>query len=52
MITGSEDVHEIYRPGVLHRMSPVGNGAPLVFDIPRSGSDYPPFRLRLRRYRE
>jgi len=30
-----------YRPGVLHRVDPAGNNAPLVFDIPRSGHDYP-----------
>jgi len=30
-----------YQPGVFHRMSPLRNRAPLVFDIPRSGRDYP-----------
>lgn len=30
-----------YRPGVLHRISPAEDGAPLIFDIPRSGHDYP-----------
>jgi N-formylglutamate amidohydrolase len=41
MTIGTEDIHELYRPGVLYRRSPAVNGAPLVFDIPRSGSDYP-----------
>jgi len=35
------NIEETYLPGVLHRRTPVGNQAPLVFDIPRSGSDYP-----------
>ncbi|MDD9903157.1 MAG: N-formylglutamate amidohydrolase [Rhodospirillaceae bacterium] len=35
------DTTEHYRPGVLHRIAPAGDGAPLVFDIPRSGHDYP-----------
>jgi N-formylglutamate amidohydrolase len=36
-----EEVTQLYKPGVLHRVSPVSDGAPLVFDIPRSGHDYP-----------
>jgi len=30
-----------YHPGVFHRVDPAGDAAPLVFDIPRSGHDYP-----------
>lgn len=36
-----EEVVHGYRPGVLHRMTPAGRSAPLVFDIPRSGRDFP-----------
>ena len=36
-----EIVRHSYRPGVLHRINPLRNQAPLVFDIPRSGRDYP-----------
>lgn len=32
---------QTYRPGVFHRVDPVQDPAPLVFDIPRSGRDYP-----------
>lgn len=32
---------EDYRPGVLLRREPAAEGAPLVFDIPRSGRDFP-----------
>lgn len=32
---------ERYVPGVLHRIGPAGDGSPLLFDIPRSGHDYP-----------
>lgn len=35
------EINEIYRPGILHRRSQAKNTVPLVFDIPRSGSDYP-----------
>jgi len=35
------DIDEIYIPGVLRRREPASNGAPLVFDIPRSGAEYP-----------
>ena len=35
------DVKETYLPGILHCRTPSDNAAPLVFDIPRSGSDYP-----------
>lgn len=37
----STDIEETFRPGVLHQRIPVENAVPLVFDIPRSGSDYP-----------
>ena len=37
----SSDIDETHRPGVLLRRTPGKNAAPLVFDIPRSGSDYP-----------
>ncbi len=30
-----------YRPGVLHRIAPARDAAPLVFDIPRSGREFP-----------
>jgi N-formylglutamate amidohydrolase len=36
-----DNVNQIYRPGVLHRIDPSHNPAPLVFDIPRSGREYP-----------
>ena len=36
-----ETVHHHYRPGVFHRIDPLRHRAPLVFDIPRSGRDYP-----------
>ncbi|MEE8305309.1 MAG: N-formylglutamate amidohydrolase [Candidatus Tectomicrobia bacterium] len=39
--TTTDRVKQIYKPGVLHRMDPLRNSAPLVFDIPRSGRDYP-----------
>ncbi len=35
------DNNETYIPGILHCRAPSGNPVPLVFDIPRSGSDYP-----------
>lgn len=35
------DIDETYLPGVLHRREPAEGAVPLVFDIPRSGSDYP-----------
>ncbi len=35
------DIDETYQPGVLHRRTPAESAVPLVFDIPRSGSDYP-----------
>lgn len=35
------DHNETYIPGILHCRTPSDNAAPLVFDIPRSGSDYP-----------
>ncbi len=35
------EIEEIYRPKVLHRRAPTKSGAPLVFDIPRSGNNYP-----------
>ena len=41
MPDSTSKIDEIYRPGVLHRRTPADNAAPLVFDIPRSGSDYP-----------
>lgn len=31
-----------YRPGVFYRIDPVDKGVSLVFDIPRSGREYPP----------
>jgi hypothetical protein len=31
----------LYRPGILYRIDPSHNPAPLVFDIPRSGREYP-----------
>ncbi len=34
-------IDETYQPGVLHRRTPTESTVPLVFDIPRSGSDYP-----------
>jgi len=37
----STDKRETYVPGVLRRREPEGAGAPLVFDIPRSGAEYP-----------
>ncbi len=37
----STDIEETFRPGVLHWRVPADGAAPLVFDIPRSGSDYP-----------
>jgi len=37
----SADIREIYLPGVLRRREPSDTGAPLVFDIPRSGAEYP-----------
>lgn len=37
----TENLVEHYRPGVFHRVAPAADGAPLVFDIPRSGHDYP-----------
>lgn len=39
--TTTDTVQQLYRPGVLHRIDPIQNPAPLVFDIPRSGRDYP-----------
>ena len=35
------NIDETFRPGILHRRTPTGDAVPLVFDIPRSGSDYP-----------
>jgi N-formylglutamate amidohydrolase len=35
------DIDETHRPGVLLRRTPAKSVAPLVFDIPRSGSDCP-----------
>ena len=32
---------EKYIPGVLRRLDPIRNASPVVFDVPRSGSDYP-----------
>jgi N-formylglutamate deformylase len=37
----TSDIDETYRPGVLHRRTPSEDAVPLVFDIPRSGNDYP-----------
>ena len=37
----STDTRETYVLGVLRRREPDGAGAPLVFDIPRSGAEYP-----------
>ncbi len=37
----TDAIDEINLPGVLRRRAPTANSAPLVFDIPRSGSDYP-----------
>ncbi len=37
----SEAPTQEYRPGVFHRINPVQDPAPLIFDIPRSGRDYP-----------
>ena len=37
----STDNRETYVPGVLRRREPDGAGVPLVFDIPRSGAEYP-----------
>lgn len=39
-MTNTEN-NETYIPGTLHCRTPSDNSAPLVFDIPRSGSDYP-----------
>ena len=39
--TATNKVKQSYRPGVLRRVDPLRNPAPLVFDIPRSGRDYP-----------
>lgn len=35
------EIAETYVPGVLRRREPASGGAPLVFDIPRSGAEYP-----------
>jgi N-formylglutamate amidohydrolase len=35
------DIDEIHKPGIFLRRTPTISVAPLVFDIPRSGSDYP-----------
>jgi len=32
---------DLYLPGVLHRRAPTDGAVPVVFDIPRSGSEYP-----------
>ena len=40
-MTMTADIDEFYIPGVLHRRTPKNNTAPIVFDIPRSGCDYP-----------
>ncbi len=40
-MTNKSDIDEFYLPGVLHRRTPTDSATPLVFDIPRSGSDYP-----------
>jgi N-formylglutamate amidohydrolase len=37
----NDTVTQHYKPGVLHRIDPLHEPAPLVFDIPRSGRDYP-----------
>ena len=37
----STEIDVTYLPGVLQQRVPAQNAAPLVFDIPRSGSDYP-----------
>lgn len=37
----SAETKETYLPGVLHCRTPAEKSFPLVFDIPRSGSDYP-----------
>ena len=37
----SSTIEETFVPGVLHRRTPADNAVPVVFDIPRSGSDYP-----------
>ncbi|MDA7947757.1 MAG: N-formylglutamate amidohydrolase [Hyphomicrobiaceae bacterium] len=37
----SVTIQESFHPGVLHRRTPASDAVPLVFDIPRSGSDYP-----------
>ena len=39
-MTNTEN-NETYVPGVMHSRAPSENSVPLVFDIPRSGSDYP-----------
>ncbi|MEK9753419.1 MAG: N-formylglutamate amidohydrolase [Rhodospirillaceae bacterium] len=35
------ECEELHLPGVLYRRTPIGDAVPLVFDIPRSGNDYP-----------
>lgn len=35
------ECEELYLPGVLYRRTPIGDTVPLVFDIPRSGNEYP-----------
>lgn len=37
----NDTVTQHYKRGVLHRINPLKDPAPLVFDIPRSGRDYP-----------
>lgn len=37
----NDTITQDYRPGVFHRVTPTYDPAPLVFDIPRSGRDYP-----------
>ncbi len=40
-MTNKSKIDEFHLPGVLHRRTPTDGAAPLVFDIPRSGGDYP-----------
>jgi len=36
-----DECEELYVPGVLHRRTPIVKSVPVVFDIPRSGNEYP-----------
>lgn len=37
----SVECEELYVPGVLYRRTPISGNVPVVFDIPRSGNEYP-----------